>query len=62
MRCSTCNSEFHLRRWCPQGRHSSKGTPKGRAPPCRKALGSHGIDELLEPLARGINTPVLREC
>eukprot|EP00975_Prorocentrum_lima_P031598 6633470-Prorocentrum_lima.AAC.1 len=25
MRCSTCNSEFHLRRWCPQG----KGTPKG---------------------------------
>eukprot|EP00975_Prorocentrum_lima_P040454 8493769-Prorocentrum_lima.AAC.1 len=29
MRCPTCNSECHLRRWCPQGKVTTKGTPKG---------------------------------
>eukprot|EP00975_Prorocentrum_lima_P011887 2527464-Prorocentrum_lima.AAC.1 len=25
MKCSTCGSEYHLRRWCPRGRAKGKG-------------------------------------
>eukprot|EP00975_Prorocentrum_lima_P002787 615259-Prorocentrum_lima.AAC.1 len=30
MKCSTCGSEYHLRRWCPRG--SGKGSKNGKGP------------------------------
>eukprot|EP00975_Prorocentrum_lima_P046902 9806284-Prorocentrum_lima.AAC.1 len=30
MKCSTCGSEYHLRRWCPKGK--GKGGKTGQAP------------------------------
>eukprot|EP00975_Prorocentrum_lima_P009586 2042348-Prorocentrum_lima.AAC.1 len=44
MRCSTCNSEYHLRRWCPEGK--GKGCKSGSAPSCgglSSTLHSHQV-------------------
>eukprot|EP00975_Prorocentrum_lima_P031641 6643198-Prorocentrum_lima.AAC.1 len=30
MKCSTCGSEYHLRRWCPRGKGKGKGKGKQR--------------------------------
>eukprot|EP00975_Prorocentrum_lima_P017871 3770982-Prorocentrum_lima.AAC.1 len=63
MKCSTCNSEYHLRRWCPKGKGTAKGSKVGKAPPSGGLTGtfhsqqvSGGLSELRGAPRAGIMT------